>query len=133
MFRACVGLILSVALILSANGCSGEPEGPTKAPVQGKVTLDGAALPEGEISFVIPGQVPNVIPIANGEYAGEASVGDNRVEIRVYQEVTTNTEMYGEMTTRENTLPDKYNNQSTLAAQVTDDGPNEFSFEVTSK
>ena len=70
------GLLLACGMILATAGCSSEPAIST-APVTGRITLDGAPLPCGEIGF---------LPDSNKGTAGPMGTGvigeDGRYEIR---------------------------------------------------
>jgi hypothetical protein len=128
-----VGCLIIVA---SLAGCG--PREPVPVPVHGKVTLDGTPLLEGQIAFITPGQVPELIDIRRGTYDGMAKWGSRRVEIIAYRpyQIPPDTPkhliplMEGG---KENYLPDRYHTKSTLTAEIRPDGPNEFNFELTSK
>lgn len=131
MTRRFFGLVL-VGLLLA--GCGGGTE-PQRYPVSGTVTLDGQPLPEGLIFFktVATGAI-DTMEIKAGKFAGEAQPGERRVEIVAYRESTAPGTTPGmEANAEVNYIPPRYNSQSTLTAQVKPEGPNEFSFEVTSK
>ncbi len=123
-------------LSVFALGCgSGEP---VPVPVRGTVTLDGVALAEGQISFITPGQVPEVIDIKNGSFDGKAKWGNRRVEIAAYRPVRITPDVPKHVIPlmeggKENYMPDKYHKNSTLSADVQASGPNEFKFELLSK
>jgi len=123
---------LLVALAIGWTGCgraSGVGVGET-VPVQGKVQLDGQPLAEGEILFEAPGKPPQILPIANGAYSGQAIPGENRIQIAVYkEEIDSMTNQPAKV----NILPPRFSYQSTLKANVTQSGPNEFDFETQSK
>ncbi len=118
-----------------AIGCL--PVSPTKTtcPVHGTVTLDGKPLMEGEIYFKTnaTGEL-DVLPIQQGQFAGQAAKGHRRVEIFAYRE-TQVVPMPGMApeTTRENYLPPQYNFNSSLTANLLADEPNELHFALTSK
>jgi hypothetical protein len=121
-----------VAMTVGLLGCGGNSGVPLDetVPVQGKVQLDGQPLPDGEIIFSVDGKPPQIIPIKGGAYNGKAMVGDNRVELAVYKmeiDSMTNDEQ------KVNTLPARFNTQTTLKAPVTEGGPNNFDFEAQSK
>ncbi|NIL98454.1 MAG: hypothetical protein GTO62_15330, partial [Planctomycetales bacterium] len=71
------------------------------------------------------------LPIFNGQYSGDVEVGERRVEIA---SIKVETQDHGGMTSRveTNVIPAKYNTNSTLTANVSQTGPNEFDFELTS-
>ena len=112
-------------------GCSNKPK---MVSVSGKVTLDGKPLPEGEIIFASPGLVPETLPIKDGKYEGKVQVGNKRVEIAAYRDGPRQFMGTQDMgPSRENYIPARYNVNSTLKAEVSDSGPKEFDFAVTSR
>jgi len=125
-----------VCTLVTCLGCTGpKPVEPPKTyDVKGQVKLDGNPMAEGEISFSLTGEVPQLLQVKDGAYSGKAYVGKNRVEIRSYKAAEP-VEMDGKIVnegSKENILPAQYNSSSTLSAEVTAAGPNEFNFEVTS-
>lgn len=130
--RPLVFIALAAVVAVGLAGCgsaAGVPLDET-IPVQGKVQLDGQPLAEGEITFSVDGKPPQIAPITDGAYSGQALVGENRVEIAVYK---TETDAMTGDPMKINTLPARFNTQSTLKAPVTASGPNQFDFEVQSK
>jgi len=77
-----------------------------------------------------------VLEIKDGNFSGEAPVGKNKVGVYIYSEVARpekEKEKYGGEKSKKNTLPAKYwGADTTLSADVTASGPNEFKFAVTS-
>jgi len=71
---ACLGLFLS--------GCGRSDTSPETYPVTGKVTLDGAPLPNGRIIFEdVSRSVSNAVTITNGEYTGNVASGDLKARV----------------------------------------------------
>ena len=99
-----------------------------ETPVKGSVTVNGKALAVGEIYFIVSGYAPNVIPIANGEYAGKAKVGNNRIEIRSWKEGPPLSTDTTKQPTKVNTISNAYNDASKLTAEVQLKGENNFKF-----
>ena len=99
-----------------------------ETPVKGSVTVNGKALAVGEIYFIVSGYAPNVIPIANGEYAGKAKVGNNRIEIRSWKAGPPLSTDTTKQPTKVNTIPNAYNDASKLTAEVQLKGENDFKF-----
>lgn len=133
---ASVGTLFLGLSLFATIGCG--PGEPTPVPVHGMVTLDGTPLADGQISFITPGQVPEVIEIKNGVYNGKVKWGKRRIEIGAYRALQIPPEvpksMYPLMEGgKENFLPEKYNAQSELSADVKAKGSNEFNFELYSK
>jgi len=124
-------LCFCFACALSA-GCAPPPKGAAPAAkVKGSVSLDGAALPVGEIHFTIAGYPPRKLTIDKGAFAGEAPIGKNNVEVYVFVEKPS--EKPGQ-TSKVNTVDEKFwGPNSTLSADVQKGGANEFKFDVASK
>jgi hypothetical protein len=122
----CLGLALAV-------GCGESRKGPAEVPVKGQVTLDGKPMAEGEVTLSVAGLPGRPFPVSNGAFSGTALEGKNRVEVRAFKAgppLSTDPE---KKPTKANYIPDKYNVQSKLEADVTPKGPNDFKFDVTSK
>ena len=133
MFRGIVCSVIVALVLIGSVGCTPTAKPPTMTAVKGTVNLDGKPMPDGEISFALPGQVPTTMPVQNGAYSGQAGVGKNRVEIRAYRAGTP--VKMGDQTfggDKENYLPAKYNSASTFTAEVASGGANDFKFDVTS-
>lgn len=136
---------LSFLLILACSagtfvGCGGGSTGPATFPVSGKVTFDGAPLAEGQIIFRdADGKVASGAgKIENGEFAFEAIAGKKEVVITATKEIPGKTVAGGApdeppVPAMEQFLPEKYNEKTTLEANVSDSGSNEYSFDLTSK
>ena len=123
----------SFTVISLTLGCGGDSNVRIlleETPVKGSVTVKGKALAEGEIYFVVSGYAPNIIPIANGEYAGKAKVGSNRIEIRSWKEGPPLSTDPTKQPTKVNTIPSAYNDSSKLTADVVSKGENEFKFKA---
>ena len=122
-------------LLLLLLGCG--PREVVPVPVHGTVTLDGKPLREGQISFATPGQVPEIVPIEDGRFAGEVKPGEKRVEIAAYRPVRIPPEIPASMRSlmeggKENYLPKRYHSDSTLTETVRETGDNDFQFTLTS-
>lgn len=125
----CIGLT-----IIGMSGCTPAPEPPDPTtPVKGTISLDGKPVPTGEIHFGALGVPPKVLTITDGAFAGDGPVGDNHVEVFIYEEGPPNPR-YPDVPTKTNTVPAKYWGPNTvLKATIREDEPNEFRFEMTSK
>jgi hypothetical protein len=126
------------ALCLAATGCS---EGSQRLPVSGQVRLDGEPLTSGTILMT---------PVKTGPVAGcdikdglyempkerGPGPGEYRVEITAYR--PTGQKVYdSDFNVSTETLvpiiPARYNTQSELTAVVSEEGSNEFNFDLQSK
>ncbi|MGO8747087.1 MAG: hypothetical protein ACLQNE_13955 [Thermoguttaceae bacterium] len=130
-----LGCFFLLALSLALDGCGGSAATPQakRYPVSGTVTLDGQPMAEGMIFFktVSAGSL-DTVDIKDGKFKGQVQEGDRRVEICQYKTETQDT---GGVKTevKKNLIPKQYNDKSKLTAKVTTQGPNEFTFAVTSK
>jgi hypothetical protein len=125
---------LVVGLLLA--GC-GQPA-PTTAKVTGKVTLDGAPMPDGDVFFKGENSKNATFTIAGGAFSGDCEPGTYRVEIMAYKEATPMPDPTGyvppsESSTKQNYIPAEFNTDSKMTAEVKAGGPNDFTFEVKSK
>jgi uncharacterized membrane protein len=131
-------VLLSVALfcggILAVAGCDSGP-----STVSGKVTLDGAPLKKGTISFLpSDGLGPTAgASVSDGAYSAEVFPGAKRVEIRGY-EVIGQEPAYGDPNgpmkdITKSLVPPKYNDGSSLTADIQSGANENVNFEVTSK
>lgn len=129
-------LIAFTLFAISLSACNQEQKLPDTYPVSGEVMLDGEPMPEGEIAFVkVSEGIRDMLPITNGKFEGGVLPGERTIEIRAYRVEKAGVEMYGDDApeTRVNYIPAKYNENSDLTATITESGPNELKFEVTSK
>ena len=128
--RVCSVLTLTVAVAIV--GCG--PKGPVMVPVTGTVTLDDKPMDEGVIYFktIIEGSVDEMA-IKDGKFQGQVQVGDRRVEVCKYGLGPPIMMGNAEIPNKIETLPFRYNVESELKASVTEAGPNNFTFAVTSK
>jgi hypothetical protein len=122
--------VMAAGVALVGCGLVGKSDDPV--PVSGQVTLDGGALADGIIYFVgADGAPPESGTIRNGSFRLKVRPGRKRVEVRAFRNLEppppppANPEY--------NYLPARYNSQTTLLAEVTPDGKNDFSFAVESK
>ena len=136
----------AVACLCSA-GCGGGPaDGLDRKAVHGKVTLDGAPLPKGMISFDpaegSPGAVPAGGVVADGSYAIDPAMGPTpgkyRVSIRSAGPDEPVEDAPGPAARpakkpAADPIPRKYNAASTLTAEVQPSGATTADFELTTK
>jgi hypothetical protein len=134
---ACLALLGPLLLSVAGGGsmfvagCSNA--GPKTYPVTGMVTLDGEPLKEADILFLPldPALGPDAGQIRDGKFAFRAKAGLKRVEVRASRPVVIKTAM-GETTIWKNYLPARYNSQTTLQAEVTARGDNDFTYDLHS-
>ncbi len=123
---------LPVALILAlAAGC-GSADG--LHAVSGTVTFDGQPVESGEIIFRPNGgtEASAAGKIVGGRYSLRAAPGPKRVEITAMRQVETPQAASGEPALSfQSYIPEKYNRNSELTADVTARGPNGFDFDLT--
>ena len=120
--------------LLFLGGCDSKPKTVT---VSGTVKLDDKPLPEGEVTLVnAAGLPPDVFPVKDGKFSGQAKPGKVKVEISVYKEGQPpppgGTPAEGPPS-KENSLPARFNAETILTAEVTASGLNPSEFKVESK
>ncbi|QDU48860.1 hypothetical protein [Gimesia panareensis] len=121
-------------------GCGGGDAGPTTYPVTGKVTVDGEPLAEGNIIFRdAEGKAASGAgKIEQGAFSFETVAGKKAVVITANREIPGKTVAGGApdeppVPAVEQYLPEEYNEKTTLEAEVSEAGPNEFTFELKTK
>lgn len=129
------GCLLAFVAALAAQAGCGSTSARTYV-VTGTVTLDGAALPQGDITFrsLDPDVPSDAGKISNGSFRFQARAGKKRVEIYASR-IVPGSEKNGLMgrPKREEIVPTRYNTRSELEVDVTAEGANAFSFELASK
>ena len=133
MHRVTLTVLLVCSVMLS--GCGGGEEGPETVTVTGKVTIDGAPVPDGEVIFrPADGGAgrTDAATIKGGEYTMESTLGSKRVEIRAMRNVegadTSNLETGESGGSVEQYIPEQYNDKSTLTADISESSsPLDFS------
>jgi hypothetical protein len=135
MCRLC--LVIGFLLTLVWNlGCGSGPKGAAPAAnVKGTINIDKKPIPTGEIHFGMAGVPPRVLEIKDGAFSGEAPIGQCQVEVFIYAEgPAPPKDKYGGVRPKTNTVPQKYwGPETTLKATVTEGGPNDFKFDITSR
>jgi len=135
-------LLTTSVLIGMCIGC-GTGGAASRAPVEGKVTLDGTPVQDGSITFVPTGGTKGPSaggPIQGGRYSLPAAdgpvVGRHRVEIRAPQPTGKKLpDPYQPGKTVDQVLdavPERYNTASTLERDV-NSGRNVIDFELTTR
>lgn len=125
-----LALVACIAWCLA--GC-GRTTGPTTYAVSGTVTLDGKPLSTGNVIFYPEAEnMPAVMgKFQQGRYAMRAVAGRHRVAI---QAVSDKPRVVGKLLPPvfESIVPARYNQSTTLSAEVSPEGPNRFDFDLTS-
>jgi hypothetical protein len=99
-------------------------------PVSGTVTFAGQAVSNGQILFISADRStgPTASQIENGAYHLQCKPGPKRIEIRAAREVRRVPGALGPE--YQDYIPAEFNKKSTLTAEVTQDGPNHFDFNL---
>lgn len=131
--RACLFLMPLVALV----GCGSGDTGPALVTVKGSVTFDGAPVEEGRILFrKTDGDMKAYsAEIKAGNYSIETEAGKAAVEItasRPTGEFDTSNPDDPPQPIGEMYIPEIYNSQTTLTAEVKTSGENTIPFELKS-
>ena len=120
-------LALLLCLLIVIVGCGLGSDG--KHTVRGNVTWNGQPLETGTITFFPESTAaPEAGKIVDGDFSFRCFPGTCRVVIRA--------ERFSGMIESMNQprieqyIPSKYNVDSTLTAEVSDDGPNSFTFDL---
>lgn len=135
----------TIASLLFCWGCGGS-DGPPRSSVRGKITLDGAEIAEGTITFFPTGGTKGPTAgttISAGRYAIAADrgpvAGRYRIEIHGPRKTGRQVPAPGPVVNAKalvdeivETVPKRYNLQSTLEADVKP-GRNELDFALTAK
>ncbi len=124
--------VLAIAGLLLLAGCT--PAGPKTYTASGEVTFDGQPVEAGEIIFRAADGASGSWEgkIVGGRYSLETTSGAKRVEITARRKVEAPAAASGEPAISfQMYIPEQYNEQSKLTADVTPAGPNEFNFSLT--
>ena len=144
MVRRLAGSLVLTGLFLAAAGCGGS----TRGAVQGRVTVNGAPLEEGEISFVPldPRLGPTAgAPVRDGAYRIDAArgpvAGDYRVRVHAFRK--TGRKVWDGMGDDkapaarktfveevEAFIPPRYNEQSELQVRIEGGKVNEYNCDL---
>lgn len=136
-FSSGVVAVAGACLFFAGSGCGSKQNGPQLYLVRGNVTLDGAPIESGRILFrkADGDKRPFAADITNGRYELKTEAGRMAVEITAsrlipgkFDKSNGTPEPVGEMY-----IPAQYNKKTTLAAEITPSGENEFPFQLWSK
>ena len=123
-----LGLSLAFALMFTV-GCG--PREPATYEVRGTVAWKGQPVPDGYVNFSPEGGQSVKVDagkITDGAFVFRSTAGPKTVEIWANREKPGQTNKVMGMREKEQYIPAKYNSQSTLKADVTPEGPNQFTF-----
>ena len=129
------GAVLSCILMISGCGGAAGPKVAPTAPVSGTVNVDGKPIEDGDITFLLEGFGPNILPVKDGKFDGKANVGENSVQIRAYKKgepIMMNGQPFGEPP-KENFVAAEFNDKTTLKQKIEAAGSKDLKFDVTSK
>jgi len=121
--------VLLAAIFVCAAGCSNEPR---LYVVKGKVSFDGQPVPDGDIQFASTAgdRGPDAGKISAGMYELKTTEGKKRVEISASKIRPGGARGAGGEPVPEEYIPERYNAQSELTADVQPSGANVFDFEL---
>ena len=124
-------IMVTCLLLVGCGTRSGRVE-PKRVPVAGIVIVDGKPLESGTIYFKVPSQgLIDAGQIVQGRFVAKAIPGRCKVELSVPERTTTPRRGLPDFEGMRDKLPSHLNNDSTLVAEITAEGPNEFSFDVS--
>jgi hypothetical protein len=125
-------LLTVLPVLIAATGCG--PTGPKLYPVSGTVSWNGKPLPEGDIIFApaSPGELEDAGKIVAGKFAFQARPGAKKVKIMANRSEGPVDPQMG-LAPRVQYIPPQYSSaeKTTLTAEVTENGKNEFEFTLT--
>jgi len=125
-------VVVLTCLLLVGCGARRRRVEPKRVPVAGIVSVDGKPLESGIIYFNVPSLgLIDIGQIVQGRFTAKAIPGRCRVELSVPERTTTPQLGLPDFEGMRDKLPPHLNNDSTLVAGVTAEGPNEFSFDVS--
>lgn len=112
-------------------GC--DQPGPETYPVSGTVSFDGKPVLEGDILFVPENRAlaPEGGKIADGKFQARSKPGTCRVEITALN-IGPDTPVMMGSPIAENFIPERYNQESELTAEVSETEENVFEFSLQS-
>lgn len=124
-------ILMIAGWILLACGCD---SGPRLYEVTGKVTLDGVPVAKGDVTFRAenPSIPPQGASIKEGVFSLKANEGKFKVEIIATRPVPGKKGPMGEDAIEEY-IPEQYNTNSRLSAEVKPSPKNTITFDLTSK
>ncbi len=129
--RLALTIVIALATSLTA-GCA-KPIRPGFAVVSGEVRIDDTAVPSGFIQFEPHDSklAPESAPITAGRYSGIFRIGPSRVRINASRPSKQISPVTGEPTD-ESFIPERYNTNTELSADVVAERTNTFDFRLQS-
>lgn len=133
--RLCLA-VLGVAVVIGSSGCGRTP-GLNVQPVSGTVTVDGAPLAEGWITFrAVDGDTRGLAGrITNGAYRAEAFAGPARIAVTATRAVpgkfVAPAPGVAPQPKTEQFIPRRYNEKTELAAEIPVGGIRGLDFVLT--
>lgn len=126
------GFLIAALATLLITGCSSEPR---LYPVSGAISLDGQPVADGDIMFVSLDGVrgPDPGKIKDGNYALKTTEGKKRVEISASKIRPGGARGGGGEPVPEEYIPNRYNMESKLNADVQPNNKNRFDFALEGK
>lgn len=121
----------ALGILTLALGCG---SGPTIYEVTGTVQCDGKPVEEGEIIFLAADNAttPGSARIQNGEYHLRVAGGKKKVKVIASRKIPGKGAM-GEDFVYQSYIPPRYNDHTTLEAEVGPGSANQFNFQLDSK
>jgi hypothetical protein len=126
--------ISSLFVIVALSAACGCSSGPAFYDVTGTVQCDGKPVEDGEIIFVAEdnASTPAAGKIQNGAYQLRIPAGKKKVKIAASRKLPGKGAM-GEDFVYQSYIPPRYNDQTTLEAEVGPGSANQFNFKLDSK
>ncbi len=139
MWPRCLLLSLAASLSVGTLGCGSKSDAPQTVNVSGTVTLDGEPLAVAQMVFEPTEGGDKAYPatVTEGEFTAEMTPGSKKVRITAIREIPgktiPNADGTGEIPATEQYLPVRYNTQTELTAEISEDGEKGLAFELSSK
>ena len=123
-----------IGLLMFAIGLVGCNRAAARYPVSGAVSWNADPIQEGDIIFEPEdsNQLPEAGKVINGRYEMKVTAGRKKVRLFASKEKPTPNKAMGPGE-RESIIPPDYNARSSIIAEVTPTGPNQFDFHLPMK
>jgi hypothetical protein len=103
------------------------------ATVKGMVYLDMKPMKNGEIEFEVIAQPAIMLEVKDGVFEGEVYTGKNTVRVHQYVPGPPASTDPDKKPTKKESLPARYNSQTSLSEDVPEGGKSDLKYHVTSK